>query len=267
MTRPIVVVCEDRDHAEPYLAALAAGGLDGVEATVITPPEVEDADRRVAAAAGVLLCGGPDVEPHRYGEEPLAGVRLSLMPELDRLEWAALEAARSERVPVWAICRGLQTLNVFLGGSLWQDLGAQVPEALQHDVPRPRDALSHTVRPAAAGHPLADRLRRAEEAPPRVNTRHHQALSRVAPQLTVLASAPDGVIEAAAGAHVDPRDGWWLRGVQWHPENLVAHELQRLLFADFLDAARRFSALGTGSRRTRPAAAPPASAAPPPARS
>lgn len=262
MTRPVVVVCEDRDHAEPYLAALAAGGLDGLEAAVITPPEVEDADRRVAAAAGVLLCGGPDVEPHRYGEEPLAGVRLSLMPELDRLEWTALEAARNERIPVWAICRGLQTLNVFLGGSLWQDLGTQVPEALQHDVPRPRDALSHTVRPAAAGHPLADRLRRAEEESPQVNTRHHQALRRLAPQLTVLATAPDGVIEAVAGPDVDPRDGWWLRGVQWHPENLTAYELQRLLFADFLDAARQYSAARTGSPRTRPAAAPAADATP-----
>lgn len=262
MTRPIVVICEDHAHAEPYLAALAAGGLDGLEAAVVTPPEVEDADARVAAAAGVLLCGGPDVEPQRYGEEPLAGARLSLMPELDRLEWTALEAARSERIPVWAVCRGLQTLNVFLGGSLWQDLGAQVPETLQHDVPRPRDALSHTVRATEAGHPLADRLRRTGETLPQVNTRHHQALRRVAAQLTVLATAPDGVIEAAAGPDVDPRDGWWLRGVQWHPENLTAYELQRLLFADFLDAARRFSALRAGSRRSRPTAPPPASAAP-----
>lgn len=78
----------------------------------------------------------------------------------------------------------------------------------------------------------------------------------------MLATAPDGVVEAAAGADVDPRDGWWLRGVQWHPENLVARELQRLLFTDFLDTARRFSTLRVGSRRPRPAAAPPASAAP-----
>lgn len=260
---PVVLVCEDRAHAEPYLAALAAGGLDGRPAEVITPPDAEDADRRVAAAAGVLLCGGPDLEPQRYGEEPLAGVRLSLMPELDRLEWTALQAAQSARVPVWAICRGLQTLNVFLGGSLWQDLEAQVPGALQHEVPQPRDALSHTVRAKAAGHPLADRLRHAQEAPPRVNTRHHQALRRVAPQLTVLATAPDGVVEAAAGADVDPRDGWWLRGVQWHPENLVAHELQRLLFVDFLDAARRYSEARAGSGRDlspateAPAATPP----------
>lgn len=263
MTRSIVLVCEDHAHAQPYLSALAAAGLDGLAAEVISPPDAGDAGPRVAAAAGLVLCGGPDVEPWRYGEEPLAGVRLALQPELDRLEWTALAAARTVRVPVWAICRGLQTLNVFLGGSLWQDLGVQVPEALRHDIPQPRDALSHSVQVAAAGHALADRLRHAEQASPQVNTRHHQALRRVAPELTVLASAPDGVVEAAAGADVDPRDGWWLRGVQWHPENLVARELQRLLFADFLDAAQRFSAPRAGGGRRRPAAAPPASAPPP----
>ncbi|MGH9381406.1 MAG: gamma-glutamyl-gamma-aminobutyrate hydrolase family protein [Thermoanaerobaculia bacterium] len=242
MRRSIAMVCEDREHAEPYLAALAAGGLDGLQADVITPQEAEGAGRRVVEAAGVVLCGGPDVEPQRYGEEPLHDAGLKLLPELDRVEWEALEAARGERVPVWAICRGLQVLNVFLGGSLWQDLGVQVPGALRHDLKGPRDALSHTVHAAAVGHPLADRLRRDGETKPQVNTRHHQALRRVAPELTVLATAADGVVEAAAGADVDPRDGWWLRGVQWHPENLVALELQRLLFADFLAAAELFAA-------------------------
>lgn len=238
MRHSIALVCEDREDAAPYLAALTAGGLDGLQADVITPQEAAtEAGRRVAEAAGLVLCGGPDVEPQRYGEEPLPDAGLALLPELDRVEWAALEAARSERVPVWAICRGLQVLNVFLGGSLWQDLGLQVPGILQHDVPRPREALSHTVHAAAVGHPLADRLRRDGETKPRVNSRHHQALRRVAPELTVVATAADGVIEAAAGADVDPRDGWWLRGVQWHPENLIALELQRLLFADFLEAA------------------------------
>lgn len=240
MRAPLLIVCERERKAETYALALTACGVEPERIRVVTPETTNGESREVTAAgaeaAGVVLCGGPDIEPWRYDEEPIEDARLSLMPQLDALEWATLEGARSARTPIWAICRGLQILNVFLGGSLWQDLSLQQGGAMEHDVPRPRDALAHTVQVVADGHPLSERL--ASEAV-LVNTRHHQALKRVAPELRILGRAADGVIEAAGGTDMDPRSGWWIYGVQWHPENLIAMPLQMRLWRDFCEAAKR----------------------------
>jgi len=240
---PVLVVCENAQKAETYGLALIAVGLDPEALRVLTPETIDgDPAPLAATAAGVVLCGGPDVEPWRFGQDPLPNAGLSLMPELDQLEWQVLTVARSARLPVWAICRGLQVLNVFLGGSLWQDLPLQLPGILNHDVPHPHDALAHEIRSTGVSHPFAERL---FSESPRVNTRHHQGLKEVAAELAVLATSPDGVIEAVGGASENPGEGWWIRGVQWHPENLTALALQRQLFADFVVAA--------GQRAERPA--------------
>lgn len=234
---PVLVVCENPRKAETYALALTAVGLNPEALRVLTPETIDgDPSSLAAKSAGVVLCGGPDVEPQRFGEDPLPNAGLSLMPELDQLEWQVLAAARSSRLPVWAICRGMQVLNVFLGGSLWQDLPLQVPGILNHDVPHPHDALAHEIRPTGVSHPFAERL---FSESPRVNTRHHQGLKEVAAELAVLATSPDGVIEAVGGATVDSAESWWLRGVQWHPENLTALALERQLFADFVVASQR----------------------------
>lgn len=247
-SRPILIVCENSRKAETYALALTAAGADPERIVVLTPETVDGEPEPLAErAAGVVLCGGPDVEPERYGEDPLPNAGLSLMPELDRLEWRVLAAAREARTPVWAICRGLQVLNVFLEGSLWQDLPLQLPGILNHDVPHPHDALAHEIRVAAVDHPFAERL--AVENP-RVNTRHHQGVKRLAPELMVLGTSPDGVVEAVGGKHENAAEGWWLRGVQWHPENLTALELQRQLFVDFVAAVEeRIRRLAIASRR------------------
>jgi putative glutamine amidotransferase len=247
---PVLIVCENSRKAETYALALTALGFDPERIRVLTPDTVNgDVPELAARAVGVVLCGGPDVEPWRFGEEPLQEADLSLMPELDELEWSVLEVARSARLPVWAICRGLQVLNVFLSGTLWQDLALQLPGSLNHDVPHPNDALAHEIRPTGCRHPFAERLFGEN---PRVNTRHHQAVKEVSPALTALATSPDGVVEAVGGATEHETDGWWVRGVQWHPENLTALVLQRQLFADFLAAvARRTGLSGNGNDRGR----------------
>jgi putative glutamine amidotransferase len=176
----------------------------------------------------VVLCGGPDLEPWRYGEAPAAGARLDLLPALDALELDALAGAREAAVPVWAVCRGLQVVNVFLGGTLWQDLPSQRPGATPHRLDLSPTAIAHPVAVAAPATGLGALL--GPDGPP-VNSRHHQGIKGLAPALTAVAVAPDGLVEAVAGA--DP--GWWVEAVQWHPENLLDRPVQLALWRRFAD--------------------------------
>lgn len=223
----ILVSTSTDERAAPYLEALAAVGVPQEALQVVTPfTERPDATR----AAALVLCGGLDVDPARYGEAIRPDADVELSPERDAMEWALLDLARERRLPVWGVCRGIQVLNVYLGGSLWQDLPTQAPSPIDHSRSETPDTLAHTVAVIAPDAPLGERLTRGA---PQVNSRHHQAIRRVADGFVPVALAPDGLIEAA----VLDRDGWWVRGVQWHPENLVALPEQRSLWIDFLRAA------------------------------
>ena len=123
---------------------------------MITPENAAgDLERVGAGCAGLLLCGGPDLEPWRYGEEPSADADLSLMPKLDQIEWELLTGAAATHRPVWAVCRGLQTVNVFLGGSLWQDIPSQLGASIEHSVAEPLDAMAHPIHATAHEDPWA----------------------------------------------------------------------------------------------------------------
>jgi putative glutamine amidotransferase len=232
----IVVACEDHAHAPPYVEAVVAGGVAAGEIRVVTPEEPPEDWRRLAAgAAGVMLCGGPDLEPWHYGEEPLAEAHLALLPALDAIELELLAGAREAGVPVWGVCRGLQTLNVFCGGSLWQDLALQIPGTTDHRLSLPRDALIHRIAVTAPDTSLGEQLARGA---PLVNSRHHQAVRRLGQGLEVVAEAPDGVVEAVEWRG----EGWWARAVQWHPENLLALEAQRQLWRAFAEVTSQEAA-------------------------
>jgi putative glutamine amidotransferase len=229
MSGEVLVSCSLAERAIPYLEALALVGVEGEAVRVVTPATLapEDAASLAAGAAGVLLCGGPDVEPHHYGEQPHPNANLGLMPERDAVELAMLRGAREARTPLLGVCRGLQMANAFLGGTLWQDLKLMWPNAVLHDLSFPRDALIHPVQVTSSGSGLAEVLGR--EPGSLVNSRHHQAIKQLAPDLEAVAVAPDGIVEAVAGK--DP--AWWLWAVQWHPENLVSLPIQRALFERF----------------------------------
>ena len=227
------------EYAEPYIESLKAAGLAAESLCVITPDRRSEVPVLAARAAGLVLCGGLDVDPVRYGEELLPNAGVELFPERDEVEWKLLAAAREARTPVWGVCRGIQVLNVFLGGSLWQDLPSQHPSGVEHSVSQPKDALVHTVQVmgSAAGFSdggLGEVLLRET---PRVNSRHHQAIKRLGTGLVPVAESADGVVEAV---ELDPsaEPGWWVRAVQWHPENLISQPQQLALWDGFARAVQ-----------------------------
>lgn len=204
----------------------------GGEAIVLAPATHAPADV-IRTFDGLLLAGGADVRPALYGEPP-HGAFEAAESGRDEYEIALVRLALEQDLPLLAICRGVQVLNVALGGTLVQDIPSELPNALPHDVREPRVAIAHDVWMTAGS--LLERLMRdrlGEEDTCRVNSRHHQAVGRLAPGLLVSATAPDGVIEAVE----DPSRRFCL-GVQWHPENFYRTGEFRPLFEGFIRAAR-----------------------------
>jgi len=185
---------------------------------------------------GILLAGGVDLHPSRFGEEPhpLLG---NTDPARDTVELALARWAIDDGKPILGLCRGLQVINVALGGSLHQDLGAQYPKAIKHDyfpiTGFQRDHLAHEVA-LTAGTRLATAFAANRVA---VNSMHHQGIKQLGSELRPAAYAPDGLIEAAELLGKD-----FVVGVQWHPESLESKDPRtRQLFLAFTDAARRFA--------------------------
>lgn len=229
MSSLVLVSASSEEYTAPYVKALQAAGFSAEEIRVVTPANRDAVHELAAQASGLLLCGGIDVDPARYGEEVL-NETVEVFPERDELEWDLLAAARAARIPTWCVCRGVQVLNVFLGGSLWQDLPAQHPSEIAHSVPEPKDAIVHTVEVLRPDTGLGELLSRET---PRVNSRHHQAIKDLGEGLIPVARSADGLLEA-----VELPGDWWARGVQWHPENLIAQPQQLALWNDFARAVR-----------------------------
>lgn len=228
----VLVAAHERRESDAVLAALRRVGFDEERLLPLHSEDGQpDLPAALDAACGLVLCGGADLHPRYYGEEPIAEARVSLQEGRDEMEWALLAAARQRRLPVWGICRGMQVVNVFLGGSLWQDLALQRSGSLAHHVGHPADALLHRVAVTAAGRGsgMGEVLGRE---PAWVNSRHHQAVRRPGEGLLAVATSADGLVEAQVLAGGD----WWVESVEWHPENLMAMAQQRALAARFLAA-------------------------------
>jgi putative glutamine amidotransferase len=216
-------------QSQAYVHAVARAGA----APLLIPPLADKALLRTLYELldGLLLSGGEDVDPAYYGE-PRHEKCVPVSHDRDETELALARWAVDDEKPLLAICRGIQVLNVALGGSLYQDIQAQVPEADKHDwhPGYPRDRLSHTAIIAPQAH-LAHILGPLNSPCPlyRVNSMHHQAIKDVAAGLIVAAQAPDRTIEA-----VEVEGHPFAIGVQWHPEELADNDVQ---------AQRIFSAL------------------------
>lgn len=192
----------------------------------------EQPSRIIERVGGVLLTGGGDVDPSRYGEPQHAAFDPA-EPGRDEFEAALVAAALASGTPLLAICRGMQVLNVALGGTLIQDIPSQIAGALPHSVSPPRDAIAHSVtveRDSRLHGLLGDTIEPGDLC--RVNSRHHQSVARLAPGLRVTASAIDGIIEAVEYPAVA-----FCVGVQWHPENFWQTGEFQSLFDGFVQAA------------------------------
>jgi putative glutamine amidotransferase len=207
-------------------AVAAAGGLP-----LIIPPGLSEEQLAELATRldGILFTGGGDVHPARYGNliHPLVS---EVDEERDRVEIFLIQETARQMKPFFGICRGVQAINVALGGTLYEDILDQMPGAQSHQFSgqAPRDHLAHPVR-VQEGSRLAGILGCTETG---VNSLHHQGLRRLAPGLTPTAWAPDGLIEA-----VELPGRPFCLGVQWHPEWLQEHAPMRALFRAFVEAA------------------------------
>ena len=181
---------------------------------------------------GLCLAGGVDVDPAHYGEtrHPALG---KLDAARDATELTLARWALAADLPLFGICRGIQLLNVAAGGSLYQDLAAQVPSARQHDyspADSPWERPVHAVR-VAEGSRLAALLGTGKVM---TNSFHHQAIKGFAGEFVPVAWTPDGVVEG-----IEAPDRRFALGVQWHPEGMfTADPLARALFAAFVEACR-----------------------------
>jgi gamma-glutamyl-gamma-aminobutyrate hydrolase PuuD len=206
----------------------------GGEPRVLEPSA--DVEQALAGIDGLMLTGGDDVAPSRYGEVAHETVT-EAEPGRDEFEIALVRAARARNLPILAICRGIQVLNVAGGGTLVQDIPSQITGALAHSLPVPQHepyALAHEVwvdKDSLLARLMRERL--VDEAL-EVNSRHHQAVKQVAPGFVATATAPDGVVEAIE----DPAARFCL-GVQWHPENFFRTGEFRALFEGFVEASAK----------------------------
>jgi putative glutamine amidotransferase len=188
----------------------------------------------LAEIDGVLLTGGGDVDPVFYGEDrhPLTH---DAEPGRDEFEIDLARRAMSQDVPLLAICRGAQVLNVAAGGSLVQDIPSALASDLSHAVSEPKNVECHDIE-ILAGTKLSAVLGDKTDAACscRVNSRHHQSVGRTGQGLVVCARAADGIVEA-----VEKPDATFCIGVQWHAENFWESGEFRPLFDAFVEAAKR----------------------------
>jgi putative glutamine amidotransferase len=224
--KPLVVIVGRRSEeaqgvrGKPFAAGQAyfnaverAGGIP-----VMLPPIlglIDDIPSLVDRVDAVVFHGGGDVDPRRYGQQASEESLYGIVAEHDETELAMMHAAIAADIPVLAICRGLQVLNVALGGTLVQDIGS-------HD-----HWMAFTRVDLDAGSRVAKAM--GTESPQRCHCVHHQALDRVGDALTVVGRGDDGIVHA-----VELDTARWVVGIQWHPEDSAADDPQQQALFDEL---------------------------------
>lgn len=238
MNHPLIGVSGSMDREETrqfilwdYMQCLCdAGAVPLLLSPAMTSSELKAC---VDKLDGLMLAGGNDIDPDCFGQQPIPELG-EVNPARDRLELALIQAFYEAGKPIFGICRGIQMMNVALGGTVYQDLGVQYPADTgnapmahqQTSLPR---YPSHRVDIAESS--LLHRIVGASQL--RVNSTHHQAVWKVAPSLAVCARATDGVVEA-----VEDASRPFVLGVQWHPERMTGtDEAARRLFEAFVQAA------------------------------
>jgi putative glutamine amidotransferase len=215
----------------PYIDALRAAGA---RTAIIGPGEPGDPDELLEPFDGLVLVGGGDVEPSRYGAEPNIEHLYGVEPDRDDFEIELLLAAARLKMPALCICRGMQVMNVAFGGTLHQHLPG-MPGLSEHGVPVANTQTVHDVSPTPGS-----RLRAATGVDSLAcSSHHHQGVDSVGAGLTVTGRSADGLVEAIELDVDDPEHDAWMVGVQWHPEDTAeADPAQRGLFQGFATVAK-----------------------------
>ncbi len=230
-TKPVIGVTPLWDEEKKSIWMLP-GYMDGIQSAgglpVVLPftDDEEVLDQAADAIDGLLLTGGQDINPALYGAErhPNAGENSLL---LDRMEESLLEKMLERDKPVLGICRGIQFLNVYFGGTLYQDVESELKQ--EHHQDHPYDHFWHLVD-ITPGTPLSDILGKKDIE---VNSIHHQAVRDVAPPLKVMATTEQGLVE---GLYLPGKK--YVLGIQWHPEYMYnTDENSRKLFQSFVEAS------------------------------
>jgi putative glutamine amidotransferase len=212
----------------PYVWAVEQAG--GVPLLIPATTFAENASAYLSVLDGLLLSGGVDVAPACYGEEPHPELG-EVDADRDSIEIPLTRLALAQDLPVFAICRGMQVLNIALGGTLFQDIPSERPSWIQHQqryAAIPRHCVTHTlhIEEKTRLHQIVGGSRMA------TNSFHHQALKQIGEGLSVTAHAADGTVEA-----VESAKHRYVLGVQFHPEETASVDLNsRLLFEDFVRA-------------------------------
>ena len=188
-----------------YTRAIAAAG--GVP--IVLPTDGQGVEEALAAIHGLLLSGGGDLDPARYGDRDVHPKVYGVNAERDRFELALARAAVARDLPVLAICRGVQVLNVALGGTLYQDVPEQHPARAEHRQPGAASEPCHPIR-IEPGSCLA---RIYDSTSVAANSFHHQGIKEIAPGLHAVGWSPDGLVEG-----LERPDNAFVVGLQWHPE-------------------------------------------------
>ena len=225
------------------LAVEAAGGIP-----VMLPAHLQDIDSVLNRLDGVIITGGGDIDPVRYGQDPHTKTD-GIDSERDEFELAVVREALNRDIPLLGICRGLQIFNVALGGTLVQDVGDLVPDATEHRQQALNVHHEETFQTAVLSpgeHPLrlmidGDTLE--------INSFHHQGIDSLAESLDVMATTEDGLIEAVyhpISTHA--------MAVQWHPEMLAPHQNEAAaIFRSLVDAATRYAESRTSKQAVQSA--------------
>ncbi len=244
--RPLIgITTYHRDRGERHRYQVPASYVDAVRLSgglpVLLPPGEADPHELLDAIDGLLLCGGGDIDPARFAGRSGHAAQYATCAERDDFEFALVQASLDRGLPLLAICRGLQVLNVALGG----DLHVHVADVVGEQVPHRLSQDRHTLHPVRLD-PESRLAALLGAASVEVASWHHQAVDRLGTGLRAVAWAPDGTIEAV---ELDGRAD--VLAVQWHPELQVAEEASphRRLFGELAERARALS--GADRRRRR----------------
>lgn len=210
----------------PLIEAIVKSGGVPVIFPSVDPKFIED---YIDMFDGIIFAGGVDVDPTFYNEEPHLHLGMTYLKR-DIFEIELLKQAVKNGKAILGICRGMQLINVSLGGTLYQDLSENKSIYVKHAQDAPGNFPSHHANIKADS-----RLHQLIGERPYINSRHHQVLKQIAPTLRVVANADDGVVEA-----VESIDSDQILGLQWHPENTFKHyQISKNIFADLIERSKK----------------------------